>query len=64
MRENISPVRNSLCFNPRPYVRGDERETNHRETARGFNPRPYVRGDGKCDEVFVTRRSVSIRAPT
>ena len=34
-----------LCFNPRPYVRGDEEFLEQAVCTDGFNPRPYVRGD-------------------
>ena len=43
-----------LCFNPRPYMRGDLDEVGELPLAtQGFNPRPYMRGDPRMVAVVI-----------
>ena len=52
-----------VCFNPRPYMRGDNIMGNSYSVQGGFNPRPYMRGD-ILDFAVAVRFCVSIHAPT
>ena len=45
----VTVAKSIVCFNPRPYVRGDGRTQVGRTQVGSFNPRPYVRGDANGD---------------
>ena len=42
----------SLCFNPRTYIRYDNKSTNIYKNGYGFNPRTYIRYDLKWSAVL------------